>query len=686
MPRTTESLGRASFMQLPQIRCSDIIPGALTFHLLRHEQQPDSAGAASGGREILSPAGRPSGPVTTTGVDLGDDRQANASARDDSGAVDDLEYRFAAAAFAELEAAVAGRLGVLVLEAAPAPLATEIADRGHAVTVLDTVDAVSGHPGGDGLVDGTTGPRRLRVAARCEQLPFVYGSFDVVMWIPGLEGIPPGNDRAVLWDIGRVLRPGGRLILTLRLGARSGSALDAPHGQQTVVKPFPTPETVRRLLGHISQTFVISPGDLPTECDRPALELGQVARPGRGLAEGSVVPSITPRPVLGAVLERRAEAVRPPAAALVTAYLEGQAALEARVIDVAAEIAALRVGKDTTAPVAEERRRALDQEAANAMTARLELLEEQELAAEAYLRACSDDAFWQWVEPRLGVLRQHDPIPFHVPEHYLRTVPLSAPPTIAIVTPTLNGSRFLRFTLDSALDQDYPALEYVVQDGGSTDESLTILEQYKSRLTHVASEKDTGMAQAINRGFAHTSGEIMAYLNADDLLLPGTLNVVAAYFATHPEVDVVYGHRVLIDPHNAEIGRWVLPPHDDAVLSWTDYVPQETLFWRRRAWEKIGGAMDESFRFALDWDLLLRFREGGATFKRLPRFLGAFRVHDDQKTSTQLSGLGSREIQRLREREAGRPISRKEVRQHVELFMRRHKLYHKLYRIGVLRY
>jgi hypothetical protein len=96
--------------------------------------------------------------------------------------------------------------------------------------------------------------------------------------------------------------------------------------------------------------------------------------------------------------------------------------------------------------------------------------------------------------------------------------------------------------------------------------------------------------------------------------------------------------------------------------------------------------MDESFRFALDWDLILRFREVGAAFVRVPRFLGAFRVHAEQKTSTQLADLGSQEMHRLRERQAGRPVSDGEVWRYVEAYMRRHKIYHKLYRLGVLRY
>jgi glycosyltransferase involved in cell wall biosynthesis len=331
-------------------------------------------------------------------------------------------------------------------------------------------------------------------------------------------------------------------------------------------------------------------------------------------------------------------------------------------------------------------RRALDQEAGQIVTTRLTALHEQEQAIDAYLSTARDDGLWRWVPQQLGVLHQHGPIPFHVPEHYLDVIPLDPYPTISMVTPCLNSARFLPFTMDSILDQEYPVLEYIVQDGASTDETMSVVDGYRDRLVHAVSEKDSGMAQAINRGFAHTSGEIMAYLNADDLLLPGSLHYVAAYFARHPEVDVVYSHRVLIDADSAEIGRWIMPPHDDAVLSWVDYVPQETLFWRRSIWDKAGGAMDESFRFALDWDLLLRFRSAGATFARVPRFLGAFRVHADQKTARELRGLGFDEMDRLREREVGRPVSEAEVRPYLGAYFRSHKLYHKLYRLGVLRY
>jgi glycosyltransferase involved in cell wall biosynthesis len=244
----------------------------------------------------------------------------------------------------------------------------------------------------------------------------------------------------------------------------------------------------------------------------------------------------------------------------------------------------------------------------------------------------------------------------------------------------------LMHTINSIIDQSYPNMEYIIQDGSSSDGTLDLIDKYASKIAHVNSARDSGMAQAINRGFSHATGDIMAYLNSDDLLLPGSLNFVASYFARNPDVDVVYGHRVIISTNGEEVGRWVLPPHDSAVLSWADYVPQETLFWRRRIWEKIGAEMDETFRFALDWDLLLRFREAGARFVRVPRFLGAFRVHDEQKTARELADVGSSEMNRLRDQHVGKPVSAEDVWHYLRPYMRRHKVYHKLYRLGVLRY
>lgn len=280
----------------------------------------------------------------------------------------------------------------------------------------------------------------------------------------------------------------------------------------------------------------------------------------------------------------------------------------------------------------------------------------------------------------------HEPRRLHVPASYLRTQPPINPPTISIVTPSFNQAGYLGATIRSVLDQNYPCLEYFVQDGGSTDGSIEVIRTHADRLTGWESKPDGGQSQAINLGMRRTTGEIMAWLNSDDILLPGSLAYVARYFAEHPNVDVIYGHRVLIDAQGHEIGRWVLPPHDDRVITFADFIPQETMFWRRRAWDRAGGTIDESFRFAMDWDLILRFRAAGMRFVRLPRFLGAFRITDAQKTSSWWLNVGRRETERLAARALGQTPQRSQVRQWLRPFMRRHLILDKLYLAGLVHY
>jgi len=266
-----------------------------------------------------------------------------------------------------------------------------------------------------------------------------------------------------------------------------------------------------------------------------------------------------------------------------------------------------------------------------------------------------------------------------VPTKYLLTDPPRPAPTISIVTPSFQQGRFLERTLYSVVGQNYPALEYIVQDGASSDETLDILHRFDHLLAGWTSEPDAGQAEAINRGFGQTSGEIMGWLNSDDLLLPGALAYVARYFASHPDVDVVYGHRLLIDEREGMIGSWILPRHSNRALMLADYVPQETLFWRRRIWDAVGGSVDPSFRYALDWDILLRFQNAGARIVRLPRFLGAFRVHNDQKTLTD-SEVGVAECMRLLTRVHGRAVSRSEVIVRLLPYLLRHVVLHAGYR------
>lgn len=292
----------------------------------------------------------------------------------------------------------------------------------------------------------------------------------------------------------------------------------------------------------------------------------------------------------------------------------------------------------------------------------------------------------RFLSPRLGILDQYPPMPLTVPAYYHHTAPPVSPLRISIVTPSFNQARFLQKTITSVLDQKYPALEYIVQDGGSTDGSVDILEQYGSRLTRWESAPDRGQAEAINKGFRNSSGDIMAYLNSDDVLLPGALNYVADFFAKNAGIDVLYSHRILIDQEDREIGRWILPPHVDEVLQWTDLLPQETMFWRRSLWKTVGGCVDERLQFALDWDLILRFIGAGAQFARVPRFLGAFRVHPEQKTLSAMAQVGKREVDAIRRAVHGRDVTSAEAGWRAKGYVLKHMLWHYVYAVGLLRY
>jgi glycosyltransferase involved in cell wall biosynthesis len=269
------------------------------------------------------------------------------------------------------------------------------------------------------------------------------------------------------------------------------------------------------------------------------------------------------------------------------------------------------------------------------------------------------------------------------------SVPTSgrALPGIAIVTPSYNQARFLPETMRGVLDQTGVECEYVVQDGGSTDGSVDCIKAHSSRMKAWASERDAGQADAIAKGFAKTTGrpdDLMAWINSDDFYLPGALAYVADYFARHPDVDVLYGHRIVINEESKEIARWFLPKHDPTVLRLNDFVPQETMFWRRRIWDRVGG-IDTSFKFAMDWDLLLRFQAAGAKIVRVPRFLACFRIHATQKTSAQMHSVGQDEITRLRERTFARPFPATELETNPTLlrYLRRSAFIEFLWKLGI---
>lgn len=260
-------------------------------------------------------------------------------------------------------------------------------------------------------------------------------------------------------------------------------------------------------------------------------------------------------------------------------------------------------------------------------------------------------------------------------------------PKFSIVTPSYQQARYLGRTMRSVLDeQPGVTCQYVVQDGGSTDGSAELIKQHAGRLHAWASAPDRGQADAIAAGFARTTGgpdDLMAWINSDDFYLPGALAYVADYFARHPAVDVLYGHRIVVDEESREIARWFLPAHDPEVLRLNDFVPQETVFWRRRIWDRAGG-LDTSFKFAIDWDLLLRFQAAGASIVRVPYFLACFRSHAAQKTSAVMHSTGQKEISRLRERTQGRPFPSHELERDPRLlrYLRRSAFIEFIWRLG----
>ena len=205
-------------------------------------------------------------------------------------------------------------------------------------------------------------------------------------------------------------------------------------------------------------------------------------------------------------------------------------------------------------------------------------------------------------------------------------------PRITVITPSLNQAKYLEETLRSVLLQGYPDLEYIVVDGGSTDGSVEILERYASALDYWVSEPDRGQAHAINKGLERATGEIVGWLNSDDLLLPGSLERIAARFVRAPEVMVVAGLRKVIDARGAPLRNWVRDPPIARYLRRYCCVAQETVYWRREVSDRLG-LLAESFEYALDYEYWLRMLDAGYELTQVPHYLAAVREHPESKSA-----------------------------------------------------
>lgn len=202
-------------------------------------------------------------------------------------------------------------------------------------------------------------------------------------------------------------------------------------------------------------------------------------------------------------------------------------------------------------------------------------------------------------------------------------------PLVTVVTPSFNQGRFIRETIESVLSQDYPNLEYMVIDGGSMDETVSVLESYCDRFFWI-SEPDQGQAHAINKGWKCGKGEILAWLNSDDVYLPGAISKGVRYLLDHPEVGMVYGEAYHMTEEGQNIDRYPTEAFDVERLKETCFICQPATFVRRAVIDDVG-TLDESLQFSMDYDLWIRLSKKQAV-GHLSDYLAKSRLYAGAKT------------------------------------------------------
>ena len=202
---------------------------------------------------------------------------------------------------------------------------------------------------------------------------------------------------------------------------------------------------------------------------------------------------------------------------------------------------------------------------------------------------------------------------------------------MSIVTPSFNQARYLEAAIQSVLSQNYPRLEYIIVDGGSTDGSVDIIKRYESKLAWWVSEKDRGQTDAINKGFAHAKGDFFAWMNSDDTYEPSAILSAVKFLQQHPEVGLVYGDANYINEDGRVIGRFPAA-QTDLVRLRRGYVhiPQQAAFFRADLWRAVE-PLDPSFYFAMDYDLWVRLA-ARSQVKYIPQTWANFRLHTSGKT------------------------------------------------------
>jgi glycosyltransferase involved in cell wall biosynthesis len=208
---------------------------------------------------------------------------------------------------------------------------------------------------------------------------------------------------------------------------------------------------------------------------------------------------------------------------------------------------------------------------------------------------------------------------------------LDQPPRITVVTPSFNQGIYLEETILSVIGQGYPNLEYIVIDGGSTDGSVQIIKKYEKQLAYWISEKDNGQAEAINKGFAKSTGEILCWLNSDDFMLPGCLQFISRELPIN-EPSLLFGNCFHFSEGEAfAYGSDVVRKSCDHKLRFHDYIIQPSAFWNRKAWE-LTGSLAKNYHFVFDWDWFIRAQIAGVRYKPVQKYLSVYRIHAAHKT------------------------------------------------------
>jgi len=206
-------------------------------------------------------------------------------------------------------------------------------------------------------------------------------------------------------------------------------------------------------------------------------------------------------------------------------------------------------------------------------------------------------------------------------------------PRITVVTPSYNQAQFLEQTIHSVLQQGYPNLEYIIIDGGSTDNSIEIIKKYEKYLAYWVSEKDRGQTHAINKGFEKSTGDVLAYLNSDDLYVPNTLKTIGTYFQQNHHHNFVYGNVQIINENGNVVKNKKQPPFDyimGCMIGFGLLIDQPSAFWRREVYKSIG-PFNEELQFNMDEEYWSRVSQKFQMI-HLDKYLAKVRWHNNSKT------------------------------------------------------